>query len=60
MLVPDLLGIKSLFVVFLVYFFENIFKSSIVLFKDSVLGAHIERVISLDSIQKGRVSEAIN
>ncbi len=60
MLIPKLLFIESLFVVFLVDLFEDIFEAAIVLFKNGVLGAHVKWVVSADCILETAVSKANN
>jgi hypothetical protein len=41
----------------IVDFLENIFEATIVLFQDSIFGAEIERIFSLQSVLQRRMSE---
>lgn len=43
MLVPEILGLEFFLVFLFVDFLENILESSVILFKDRVLGAHVQR-----------------
>merc|ERR1712168_452019 len=57
MLVPDVQGIKLWLIVLLKDVFKDIFESTIILFQDGVLRAHVERPLFADSIHKTTVSK---
>ena len=57
MLIPEFLGLKFRLVLLIVNFLENILESAIVLFKNSVFGAQVKRVVSLQRILEAGVGE---
>lgn len=57
MLIVQLLALKFLFVVFLIDLLENILKSSIIFLQDSVLCAHEQGIVPLESKLKWSVSK---
>ena len=60
MLVPEALGFIFRFVRGLVDFLEDVLKAAIITLQDSVFGAHIQWVISLESILETGVGEALD
>lgn len=58
MLVPNLLGLKFGLVGGVVDFLENVLEAAVVLLKDGVLGAHVERVALVEGELEGGVGEA--
>lgn len=60
MLVPDVLGFKVLLVLGVVNLLENILEAAVVLFEDSVLGAHVQRVSLVEGQLERGVGKASN
>lgn len=57
-LVPDLLGLELLLVLGVVELLEDVLEAAIVLLKDGVLGAHVQRVVLVKSKLEGGVGKA--
>jgi len=57
-LIPDTLSLEGFLVIGLINLLENILKSTIVPLEDSVLGAQVEGIVSLQSKLEGRVSKS--
>jgi len=60
MFVPDFFILKLLFVGFFINSFENIFKSSIILFKNCIFCSHIKWILSLKCKFETTVSKVFN
>ena len=57
MFVPKLAVFKFFFVLIIIEILENVFKTTIVFFKDGIFSAHVKRIVSIQSVFETRVSE---
>lgn len=59
-LVPEMFCLKFFLIDCFVETLENILESSIVFFKNSVFGGHVEGIVSFQCISEAGVSECLN
>ncbi len=57
MFVPKLAVFKFFFVLIIIEILENVFKTTIVFFKDGIFSAQVKRIVSIQSVFETRVSE---
>lgn len=57
-IVPKSFGFKLSFVGRIINVFENVFEESIIFFKDSIFGGHIQGHVSIERKLEGRMSES--